>query len=207
MKPNNTFVLGLETHVLRHPSLVGFRFRRPQLELVRSVKNNVCQSISFQLSRWNSVDECEFWSTWKAVSPQYSAWLQSEWQETPTLDALGGLVEWNIPGWSRQADRHFALRNQATDSDEWREFLENVQRVGIPFLDRISTWQGAAEELVRERWHFDAAADFYVIAGETERAVETLRDGIRAFESGACVDNFGELPRLKARLERYSATA
>jgi hypothetical protein len=86
---------------------------------------------------------------------------------------------------------------------EWRAFLENCDGVGFPFLERISSWEGAAEQLCAERWHFDRASDFRLIAGHRESARAMILEGINTFEQAGRVDNFGELPRLRERLDRY----
>lgn len=203
MRPRELFLRGLDAHAVPRLADVGFRLRRSSLTFERSLRHGVRQQVSFQLSRWNADDQCEFWSTWGVHFQDYTAWLQSEWKEVPTLDSIGA-AEWNIPGWSRRADRHFSLTNAPTDAAEWREFLDDVDDAGLPYLERISSFRGAAEELVRQGWHFDLAADFLLLAGDRESALETAREGIRTFEAEGRADNFGELPRLRARVKRYA---
>jgi hypothetical protein len=64
-------------------------------------------------------------------------------------------------------------------------------------------WRGAAECLINERWMYDKAADFLLIAGDGDEAKRAILRGIEDYEVHARVDNFGELPRLKERLARY----
>ena len=203
MKPRDLFRAGLEEFVV--PALIarGFRYRRSRADFRRDLPAGVCQHVVFQLSRWNAEDSCEFWSSWGTSAPRYSEWVQKHWNVTPEADALAGAVDWNIPGWSRGPDRHFELHHRPDDADVWREFCENVERVGLPFLEAISSWSGAAARLRAERWQYDRAADFLVMAGEREQACAVLREGISVFESGR-VDVLGELPRLRERLEAYS---
>ena len=203
MRPRDLFRNGLESNVVPTLEAHGFRYRRAANTFRRDLPTGVRQSIAFQLSRWNAQDSCEFWSSWGTSAPRYGEWLKEHWNTAPDSDALAGAVEWNIPGWSRGPDRHFALRNGPADADNWREFCENVEQVGLPFLEAISSWSGAAAQLRSERWRFDRAADLLVIAGEREQACALLREGISVFETGR-VDALGELPRLRERLERYS---
>jgi hypothetical protein len=204
MKPRDLFLLSLQAHVVPVLADRGFRFRRSKLDFVREVAGKeVRQRIEFQLSRWNGENCCEFWSSWSASSPRYVEWHRAEWDEDVIPDTLAELADWNIPGWSRGAAKHSVLQNLPADADEWAVFLENAERAGFPFLERISSWAGAAEQLRQERWHFDRAADFLLLAGERDLAREVLLEGVQTFETAGRADNFRELPRLHARLKRY----
>ncbi|MDC7719187.1 hypothetical protein PQU95_18470 [Vogesella sp. DC21W] len=83
------------------------------------------------------------------------------------------------------------------------EFLACVERAGLPYLDRISSWVGAAEELVAQKWMFDRAADFLLITGEHARAKEVLLEGIRTFTVDLRHDSSNELPLIEQRIQRY----
>jgi hypothetical protein len=203
MKPRDLFLAGVDAHLVSPFRERGFKFRRSTLDFVRPTASGVRQRVAFQLSRWNSEDNCEFWSSWGASAAAYIDWFVREWNRPPDADDLGGLADWNIPGWNRRPDQHFELRNRSTDLAEWRAFLENCDGVGFPFLERISSWEGAAEQLCAERWHFDRASDFLLIAGHRESARAMILEGINTFEQAGRVDNFGELPRLRERLDRY----
>ena len=100
----------------------------------------------------------------------------------PSNDALGGCAEWNIPGWSRDHYRAPLTNNPVTDSVVMQELLNNIESCGLPFMDRISTWTGAAEHLLVDvpPWH-SRAADLFLMAGEAERAAALL-EGIHQFK-------------------------
>jgi hypothetical protein len=203
MKPRDVFLAGVQAHLIAPFRERGFKFRRSRLDFVRLTPTGVHQSVSFQLSRWNQEDDCEFWSSWGASARAYTEWFVEQWNQPPTSNFLGGLADWNIPGWNPGPGEHLHLRNQSADIEVWRTFLDSAVGVGFPFLERISNWEGAAEQLRSERWHFDRAADFLLIGGAPERARVVLLEGINTFERDGRVDNFNELPRLKERLERY----
>jgi hypothetical protein len=124
--------------------------------------------------------------------------------EKPRGDTLASLADWNIPGWSRAAaDPRYTLTNTPEDAAVMASFRADIERHGLPFLARVSTWEGAAELLRKDRWMYDRAADFLLIAGCTEEARATLLEGINTFEAMGRADAFNELPRLKRRLARY----
>lgn len=120
----------------------------------------------------------------------------------PPNDALVGLADWNIPGWSRGLD-HFNLNGTLSDYRELGVFLRHIEEVGLPFLHAMSSWTAAAERLISERWSFHRAADFFMVANRPDRASDALREGLRLYESGEYFDQSREIDKIKARLARY----
>jgi hypothetical protein len=179
----------------------GFRFSASKLAFTRTV-GIAKQRIDVSLDRHNAADDCTFWTMWETSAPAYAKWHAAEWGRPPRGDGLASSADWNIPGWTRGVS-HFRLRNAPADAEELRVFLEHVERAGLPFLDRVSTWEGAAEHCRAQRWLYDVAADFLLIAGDPERAREVLLEGLRTFTTGGRHDALQELPRIRARLERY----
>ena len=144
---------------------------------------------------------------WSVTSRDYARWHQETWGNKPPNDALVGCADWNIDGWSRSAEDHFTLTNSSSDENTIDELLENVETRGIPFLDRMSSWERAAEQFLSEQSMFDRAADFYLIADNRVAAREALLEGIRTFEVEGRPDNGGELPVLKQRIEQLFPTS
>jgi hypothetical protein len=202
MRPRELLQNNLEPDVIPFLKSRGFLFSRSRFEFKRSI-GAVKQTIEISLRKWNRENDCGFWSMWGASSKDYSKWHEAQWGLPPANDALSGLADWNIPGWKRGPNQHFQLSGKREDVLEIAEFLECIENAGLPYLDRVSSWAGAAEQLVAERWMFDRAADFLLIAGDLERAKEVLLEGIRTFTVDLRDDNFEELPRIKQRLQRY----
>ena len=55
-----------------------------------------------------------------------------------------------------------------------RRLADDVTGAGIRWIDSISTWHGAAQQLLKENWHFAIAADFYLLAEDEASARATL---------------------------------
>ena len=204
MKPKELLIARLQEHIVPFMETHGFRFSKSRLYLARKV-GHVYQRIDLCLDRYNTADNCTFWTMWSANTPDYPEWHQAQWsEEKPPGDTLGSLADWNIPGWSRKpADPRYTLTNTAEDAAVLASFRTDIEGAGLRFLERISTWEGAAEQYRKERWMYDRAADFLLIAGRPEEAHATLLEGIHTFEVEGRKDTFGELPRLKRRLARY----
>lgn len=180
----------------------GFRYSKSQIKFSRKI-HAFTQTVEFSLSKWNAEDDCQFWTMWGVHSSAYSKWYKDEWGEKPVNNALGGCADWNIPGWTRGVSEHFNLRNAKADSSEIETLTRNVQQAGFPYLERISSWQGAAEDLLASKWMYCKAADFLLIAGEKQRAKEAVLEGIQNSKPGGPNEQFDELADLERRLKRY----
>lgn len=161
------------------------------------------QIIHFQSSVSNVDDDCRFWTHWRVESREYAKWYEEQWGVSPTQNWIGGCADWNIPGWNRDPGLGYQLRNTVNDIDEMEVLLRNVIDVGLPYLAEISTWKGAASDLLRCGWLHDLACDFFLIAGDRGAARAAAEAGLRGVEIEGRTGLAETLPRLKSRLERY----
>jgi len=204
MKPRDLLLSKLETRVAPHLAAIGFRFAPSKLSFSRKVAF-ARQEIAFSLDRWNFEDHCGFWTVWGASAPAYKKWHHEKFGVAPSNDALGGVSDWNIPGWSRRfIDQATLTNDRESDQSVVNQLVKDICDCGLPFLDQISTWEGAAENLVEQGWMYDRAADFLLIAGDPKRSQEILQIGVRQFTILGRRDNLDELPRLRARLNLFS---
>ena len=202
MKPKDLVTLRVREHVLARFEARGFRFSASKLRFSRSV-GQTRQYIEISLSKWNRENDASFWSMWGATASYYAEWHLAQWGKSPANNVLGGVSDWNIPGWTRSATQNFHLVATKADAVEMGEFVRNAEGPGLQYLDSISTWEGAAQRLREKRSMFDRAADFYLIAERPNEALSALLEGIETFEVQRRPDNFSELPGLHARLKRY----
>ncbi len=202
MKPHDLLKKYLLDDVAPVIEPLGFKFSPSQMNFSRKVQGRR-QYFHFALSKWNYENHCTFWTIWNVTSRSYAEWHKKEWGQLPVIDALGGDCDWNLPGWQYRQDRYFHLRHASADKGEIECLLKNILQVGIPYLERISTWEGAAEKMVEDRLSYHRAADFLMIAGNPERAQAILLEGVKNYEEFRHSDNFGDLPRIKARLAKY----
>jgi hypothetical protein len=158
----------------------GFRFLRSRFCYKRK-RDAFTQEISVSPNPKNSAQLMVFNSAFTVWSLAYNRWLRR--QERPISNGwVGGCADWNIPGWRQSSDD--ALDIDFTDPgvryaviDQWKSKCE---RAGLPFLESLSSWEGAAEDLLRLGLHWDQAADFFLIGGNTGRAIEALEKGIQS---------------------------
>jgi hypothetical protein len=202
MKPKDLLKKYLVSDVTGLVESLGFKYSASQLHYSRK-HQDARQTFHFALSKWNSEDNCTFWTLWGATSKSYASWHKKEWGELPVNNALGGDLDCNITGWKCGQDQYFHLYNVEADKIEIERLIKNVLQVGIPFLDAVSTWEGAAEHLIAHKYMYHRAADFLTIAGKHERAKDVLIEGIKQYEDLGRIDNFSDLPKIKARLARY----
>jgi len=200
VKPRDLFLIRLGESAIPALEREGFRFATSRLRFARA-QGDFRHAIHVALDRNNFEDDCSFWTIWEVTSPAYARWYRAEWGGDDAPDAVASAMDWDVPGWTGQLRRR--LTGAPGDAEVMAGFLLDVERAGLPFLAKMSNWTAAAEQLRGKRWMFDRASDFLIIAGQPERAREVILEGIRNFEVDKRPDSLKELPRLKARLERY----
>ncbi len=161
------------------------------------------QEIVFSLDRWNFEDHCGFWTVWGARAPAYKKWHHEKFGVVLRMThSEGSRIGTSL--WSRLfSDQATLTNNRESDQAVLDQLLRDICDCGLPFLDRISTWEGAAERPVEEGWMYDRAADFLLIAGDPKRSQEILQIGVQQFTILGRSDNLDELPRLEARLNLF----
>ena len=202
MKPRDLLKRYLTGEVMSVVEPLGFKYSISKLHFSRK-HQNTRQVFSFSLSKWNSEDRCTFWTMWGVTSKSYANWHKEQWGELPVNNALGGDLDCNIANWSRGQDHYFHLYNDESDKNEIERLIKNILQVGIPFLERVSTWEGAAEHFLEHKFMYHRAADFLTITGKHARAKDVLLEGMKQYEELGRIDNFGDLPMIKARLAKY----
>lgn len=203
VKPKDLLLLRVREYVVEPLAARGFRFAASRLHFSRAV-GHARQRIEIAANRYNAEDDAEFWTMWSVTSPSYAKWYAETWGERTSYDLLADSADWNILGWARgPAAPRFHLRNTAEDAGEMAEFCQSVLGPGLAYLERVSTWEGAAEARRAQRWLFGRAADFLMIAGQRERARAVLLEGLDTFERQGRPDSLKEVPELRARLARY----
>ena len=199
MKPKDILIEQMNKTITPFLTAHKFTFSESKLEYKRKI-DNIIQSISFSLNKWNNEDNCDFWTMWGVTSKEYEKWFQLQWNSKPTNNSLGGKSDWNIMGWTKD---HFQLTNNANDSVEVNELLMNIEMAGFPFLEKISTWTGAAEEMLKDGLFYCKPSDFYILEGKYEDSLKTLKAGLEKFKNNGSNDQFNELPGIIDRLNKF----
>jgi hypothetical protein len=203
MKPKELLNNYIENQLVSELQKLGFRYFKGGPKFSRT-KGYFELTFNFSLSKWNSEDYCEFWTMWGVTSKEYAKWYKEQWESKPENNAIVGDAEWNVPGWSRDVVNHFTLTNSESDKAVFDELKYNVLDVAIPYYSKISDWNTAAEYASsKERIVFyDKVCDFYLLAGEKEKAKEILELGIREIEERKH-DQLMLLPKIQMRLDKY----
>ena len=137
MKPKELLITRLQEHIVPFMEERGFRFSKSRVHFTRKV-GQVCQNIVLCSDRYNTADNCTFWTMWSANAPEYLEWYRKQWSdEKPSGDTLGDLADWNIPGWSRgPAGPRYTLTNTAEDAAVSASFRSDIEDAGLYCGDR-----------------------------------------------------------------------
>ena len=183
----------------------GFSYNPSQFAFKRT-REAFTQIISITLSHNNSSEDIKFWSALNVTSPRYNAWRKQH--EMAKFEGyLGGCMDWNIPGW-RPAEvqgTSFDFSEPNRRAGVMRDWLSRCLSVGLPYLESLSTWEGLADDLIRWRWHWGRAADYFVIAGRGDRAVSALETGIRELLAQDFTTSENAHPILVSKKRRQAA--
>jgi hypothetical protein len=183
----------------------GFGYVRSQFAFKRKI-DAFTQTISVTLSHMNTSDHIQFWSAFNVTSPRYNSW-----RKTQGLDRfeghLGGCMDWNIPGWRPEGDHStsFNFSEPGLRPRVLKDWVDRCLAAGIPFLDSLSSWEGLGNDLLRWRWHWGRAADFFVIADRPDKAVSALRAGIENLEAQDFSYSENAHPILRTKKKRQGA--
>jgi len=202
MNPKELLSLYIENYLVDELQNLGFRYSKSVPKFSR-IKGDFELTFSFSRSKWNSENDCEFWTIWEVKSKAYTKWYKEQWGSKPVSNTIAGEVEWNIPGWTRDVIKHFQLTNSKDDEAEFNEFINNVINVGIPYYTKISDWNIAAEHASQKGTVlYHKVCDFYLISGQKEKAKEILEFGIKEIQQRKH-DQLLLLPEIQKRLEKY----
>ncbi|KAA0543120.1 hypothetical protein FZW96_20995 [Bacillus sp. BGMRC 2118] len=202
MNSKELLLKNMESFLVNDLQQLGFKYSRNVPKFTRRT-GYFELNISFSLSKWNTEEYCDFWTMWSVTSNTYSKWYKEQWDTNPANKGIVGVAEWNIPGWSRSASNHFILTNSADDGNQMIELKRNIETIGIPFYEAIKDWNTAAEYASKSIIVlYDKVCDFYLLAGEPEKAKEVLEQGIKEIEHRGN-DQLMQLPEINKRLQKY----
>jgi len=175
------------------------------------------QVIDFSLNQRNDRESIHFWTVWRAHAPGYVKWMERQWGGPRPNDELGGSSDGNLPGFRPRGGDQFDLSDPAARIAEMGRLRASMLSVGLPFLDSISTYRGAAGRICEDHetgrftssFLYPKAVDFYLIAGERERAERALRramERLSRLEPPAREQHADVIFQLQARRSKYFGT-
>jgi len=177
MTPKENLQEAFEATVTPRMEERGFHYVRSRFTYKRK-SGDFIQQISIELSKYNTRTSIRFWSFFEVTSPKYNRWLKQQRRDSFN-GALAGQTDWYVPGFHEPGDdvTSFVLSPPESPRAVLADWLGRCFSAGIPYLDRLSTWLGAADDVVRGgQWR--RAADYCLIAGRSDRAIAVLRQGI-----------------------------
>lgn len=208
MKPRELITTNIEMTLLEPLTEIGFTFSKSSLTFKRKTDDFV-QTINFQLNRYNQEHVCaEFWASFGVSSKLYSKWYKEEFGEELINDSLGGAMDWNIKGWEfpiidNKRELHFQIIDENERENVLTVLKKNFLNIGIPYLDRLSNWESAAYEIVESEWLHYKACDFFLIAGNRDKALWVLEQGLDCWERKTKASFPEDRDKIKVRMKKY----
>ncbi len=201
MKPKDLIRQTLAEKIEPVLSEFDFTFFKSSLKFVRKY-GDFRQEINTHLDRHNREDfSVEFYFSFTVGSNIYSKWHLSEYGKKVNNDCLASEMYWNLRGWKYTKPDVAHIKNL---EKEMRELLEDTLSVGLPFLEKYSDWENAANRFVKQKWLHEKACDFYLIVGNKEKAYWVLTEALKCWNQYPKRTFFGgEKEAIKLRFSKH----
>ncbi len=201
MKPRELIKECLKKEIEPALSELDFKFSKSGLKFQR--KNvEFLQVITTHLNRYNRENlSAEFYFSFSVTSPKYSQWYLLEYNRKPSNNALAGEMYWNLEGWKHPRPDIASEKNR---KKKMQLLLEDILSIGLPFLEKYSDWENAADLLLEKNWLHDKACDFYLIAGKRSKAQKALNKGLKYWEKQFHSNSFNcDVNEITLRLRKH----
>lgn len=208
MKTRELIITNIESTLLEPLAQIGFTFSKSTLTFKREV-NDFVQVINFHLNRYNEENVCvEFWTSFGVSSKAYSKWYKNEFGENPANESVGGDIDWNIRDWEfpiidNKREPHFQIVDEKERENVLAILKNDVLKIGIPYLNRLSNWEAAAYELLEKEWFHFKACDFFLIAGNQDKALWALEQGLDYWERKPKASFSEHKDKIEIRMKKY----
>ncbi|MFC4721771.1 hypothetical protein ACFO5O_05540 [Geojedonia litorea] len=186
LKPGDRIRKLVEEFVQPELTSLGFKLLKSELTFKRKI-GDFTQEIYFAKNQRNfgNTIVC-FWTILSVKSNYYVKWHEKKYGFKPMNEFVESWYDnhiktWNTDFWN---GGHYDL----TEFDNVKlmnDLTKNILTIGLPLLDKVSDWEGAADSLMeRQRFGFISKIfDFYILAGKEEKAIESLKTAEDYFNS------------------------
>lgn len=179
MKPKDLIQKLLIEKIEMTLSNLGFVFSKSTLKFTR-MKEEFKQEINTHLNRYNMQDiSAEFYFSFSVSSKIYSKWYLSEYSEKPVNNSVAGEMYWNLRDWKHPRPN---VAHRENVEREMGELLNDTLSIGLPFLEKYSDWENSALRLIEQNSSHYKACDFYLIAGNKEKAFWALEKALECWK-------------------------
>lgn len=178
LKPGDRIRRLIEEFVAPEISKIGFKLLKSELTFKRKV-GDFTQEIYFAKNRRNFGSiVVSFWTILSVKSNFYTKWHEKTYGFKPMNNFVGSSYDSHLNKWN--ADYWDGYQYDLTKFDTielMNDLTKNILTVGIPYLNKISDWESAADYFFNEEIWMHAAKifDFYIIANQPNKAVETQK--------------------------------
>lgn len=179
MKPKDLIRRTLQEKVEPALAELGFVFSQSSVGFKR-ICGDFKHEINTHLNRYNEEDIfAEFYFSFAVSSKNYSKWHLSEYGEKNANSCLASEMCWNLLDWKCPK---LDLTKQENLPKVTKELLVDTLTIGLPFLEKYSNWEKAALRYVEKNTSHARACDFYLIAGNKEKAYWALKKALETWE-------------------------
>lgn len=188
MKPSELINKFVEDFLVDELNELGFSYSKSKLRFIRKL-DNITHRIEFSKSRRNQEGKrAEFWTIWIADSNYYARWHYNRYNSKPQNNLIISTYDKHIKEWNKDLMGKAGKYNLECERPElvMEKLKWNFINVGIPLLNKYSTWESSANTIINEgKYKKDIikASDYFIIAGMKHKGYEPLLVAKEYFET------------------------
>ncbi len=179
MKPAELINKFVEGFLVDELAELGFSYSRSKIRFTRKLEN-IAHRIEFSKSKWNQEGKrVEFWTIWVADSDYYARWHYDRYNLKPQNNLIISTYDKHLKEWNKDLMSKSGKYNLECERPElvMEKLKWNFINVGIPLLNKYSTWESSANTIINEgKYKKDLinASDYFIIAGMKDKGYEPL---------------------------------
>ncbi len=186
LKPGERIRRLIEEFVEPEMAKLGFKLLKSKLIFKRK-KGGFTQEIYFAKNQRNFGNVVvSFWAILSITSNFYVKWHEKTYGFKPLNNYVESWYDSHIKDWESAYRNVTQYDLTKYDNVELMEDLtKNLLNIGVPLLNEVSDWEGAANYLMsKERYGFIAKIfDFYLLADKKDKGIEALQIAENYFKS------------------------
>lgn len=156
LKPGDRIYKVIKTYVFPDLEVIGFKMNKSTLTISRSVGDFI-QEIDFQKNKWNKGNEVvSFSPSFSVKLKTYEKWHEHKYGTTPVF-AIGYERAEYIQKWTKKHFEDGWYDLAKIDNNEIVKTLKiNIIKRGIPYLNALSSLQGAIDFTIGQNRYYKA---------------------------------------------------
>jgi hypothetical protein len=165
----------------------GFKFIKSKNRFKRRV-GPLTHEIYIAKGKWNKADEvCSFWLIINVLGDNYNQWHKQNYGTLPLNNCVTSWYHTDLKNWKTKYNLGKYNLSKQDNIKVFEEIKENLENLILPLFDKFSDYEKSADTLMQNKEYWWAAKlyDYYLIAGNADKAKQVLKVGKEYYDTQA----------------------